>query len=88
MLFITRPWSLFFTVIALFSVIFPIYQKQRGTGSMLEKLYSPMMLLALGTPLFMMGGVLRTLLAIAAVTIGAYLVWRRIGQQKPAQKKS
>ena len=88
MLFITRPWSLFFTVIALFSVIFPIYQKQRGTGSMLEKLYSPMMLLALGTPLFMMGGVLRTSLAIAAVTIGAYLVWRRIGQQKPAQKKS
>jgi len=36
----------------------------------------------------MMGGILRTSLAIAAVTIGAYLVWRRIGQQKPAQKKS
>ena len=47
-----------------------------------------MMLLALGTPLFMMGGLLRTSLAIAAVTIGAYLVWHRIGTQKRAQKNN
>ena len=33
MLFITRPWSLFFAIIAVFSTIFPLFQKQRGSGA-------------------------------------------------------
>ena len=86
MLFITRPWSLFFTIIALFSIIFPIYQKQRGSGSILEKLYSPAMLLVLSIPLFMMGGIFRTTLATAAVVIGAYIIWRRFNGRKPKQR--
>ena len=86
MLFITRPWSLFFTIIALFSIIFPIYQKQRGSGSVLEKLYSPAMLLALSIPLFMMGGIFRTTLATAAVAIGVYIIWRRFNGREPEQR--
>ena len=74
MLFITRPWSLFFAVIALFSIIFPIYQKQRGDGSILEKLYSPARLLVLSIPLFMMGGIFQTTLATAAAVIGVYII--------------
>ena len=75
LLFVTRPWSLFFTIIALFSIIFPIYQKHRGSGSILEKLYSPTMLLALSIPLLMMGGIFRTTLGAVAVVIGAYIIW-------------
>jgi putative tricarboxylic transport membrane protein len=86
MLFIARPWSLFFTIIALFSIIFPIYQKQRGSKSILEKLYSPAMLLVLSIPLFMMGGIFRTTLATAAVVIGAYVIWRRFNGSKPKQR--
>ena len=86
MLFITRPWSLFFTIIALFSIIFPIYQKQRGSGSILEKLYSPAMLLVLSIPLFMMGGIFRTTLATAAVVIGVYIIWRRFNGREPKQR--
>ena len=86
MLFITRPWSLFFAIIALFSIIFPIYQKQRGDGSILEKLYSPAMLLVLSIPLFMMGGIFRTTLATAAVAIGVYIIWRRFNGRKPKQR--
>ena len=86
MLFITRPWSLFFAIIALFSIIFPIYQKQRGDGSILEKLYSPAMLLVLSIPLFMMGGIFRTTLATAALAIGVYIIWRRFNVREPKQR--
>ena len=86
MLFIARPWSLFFTIIALFSIIFPIYQKQPGSGSLLEKLYSPLLLLGLSIPLFMMGGIFRPTLATAALVIGAYVIWRRFNGSKPKQR--
>ena len=76
MLFITRPWSLFFVSIAVFSTVFPLFQKQRGSGSMLEKLYSPMLLLALSAPLFMMGGVFRTSFAVLAILGSGYILMR------------
>ena len=85
MLFLTRPWSLFFTIIALFSVLFPIYQKHRNSGSMLEKLYSPMMLLALSLPLFMMGGILRTSLAVTALAAGFFILWKRFSNHTKAK---
>ena len=63
-------------------MIFPIYQKQRDTGSILARLYSPAMLISLSLPLFMMGGLLRTLLAIIAIALGSHILWRRFGKTK------
>ena len=82
MLFFVRPWSLFFAIVAVFSMIFPIYQKHRDTGSLIERLFSPLVLLSLSLPLFMMGGFLRTTLAIAAIAISSFILWRRFGSSK------
>jgi putative tricarboxylic transport membrane protein len=79
MLFFVRPWSLFFAIIAVFSMVFPIYQKHRETGSVLERFFSPLVLLCLSLPLFMMGGFLRTALAVAAIAISSFILWRRFG---------
>ena len=84
MLFFIRPWSLFFAIVAIFSMIFPIYQKHRDTGSLLERIFSPLVLLSLSLPLFMMGGLLRTTLAVAAITISSSILWRRFGSQSKA----
>ena len=82
MMFFVRPWSLFFAIVAVFSMIFPIYQKHRDTGSLIERLFSPLVLLSLSLPLFMMGGFLRTTLAIAAIAISSFILWRRFGSSK------
>ena len=84
MLFFIRPWSLFFAIVAIFSMIFPIYQKHRDTGSLLERTFSPLVLLSLSLPLFMMGGLLRTTLALAAIAISSSILWRRFGSQSKA----
>ena len=84
MLFFIRPWSLFFAIVAVFSMIFPIYQKHRDTGSLLERIFSPLVLLSLSLPLFMMGGLLRTALAVAAIAISSSILWRRFGSQSKA----
>ncbi|MBL6596522.1 MAG: tripartite tricarboxylate transporter permease [Candidatus Puniceispirillum sp.] len=84
MLFFVRPWSLFFAIVAVFSMIFPIYQKHRDTGSLLERLFSPMMLLSLSLPLFMMGGLLRSTLAMAAIAVSSVVLWRRFGNKPKA----
>lgn len=82
MLFFLRPWSLFFAIIAIFSMVFPIYQKHRDTGSMLERFFSPLVLLSISLPLFMMGGLLRITLAFAAVAVSSFIMWRRFGKSK------
>ena len=84
MLFFVRPWSLFFAIVAVFSMIFPIYQKHRDTGSLLERLFSPMVLLSLSLPLFMLGGLLRSSLAVAAIAVCSVVLWRRFGNKPKA----
>jgi putative tricarboxylic transport membrane protein len=82
MLFFLRPWSLFFAIIAIFSMVFPIYQKHRDTGSLLERFFSPLVLLSISLPLFMMGGLLRTTLAFAAIAVSSFIMWRRFRNSK------
>jgi len=84
MLFFVRPWSLFFAIVAVFSMIFPVYQKHRDTGSLLERFFSPLVLLSLSLPLFMMGGFLRTTLAVAAIAVSGFILWRRFGSKSKA----
>ena len=84
MLFFVRPWSLFFAIVAVFSMIFPVYQKHRDTGSLLERFFSPLVLFSLSLPLFMMGGFLRTTLAVAAIAVSGFILWRRFGNKPTA----
>lgn len=77
-LFVTRPWSLFFLVIAVFSAIFPWFQAARVNGAGWTRLYAPLMLIAVALPLAMMGGWFRSAMAAACLLIGCYLTWRAI----------
>ncbi len=74
-LFVTRPWSLFFLVVAAFSLVFPWYQaaagKRRWTLAFL-----PAFALALSVPLFMMGGVVRPIIGGVLILIGLLMLWR------------
>lgn len=82
-LFVTRPWAMFFTIIAVFSAFFPWYQAERGKGALWTRLYVPAMLICLALPLSMMDGLFRTVLACLAVAIGLYTGWRSVAA-KPA----
>ena len=73
-LFFTRPWALFFLLIALYSALFPWFQTQRKTGARWTRFYGPTLMLVVALPLFMMGGQIRPLLAGVCVLIGVYLI--------------
>ena len=74
--FVTRPWSLFFLIIALFSAAFPWFQAQRGKQAW-TLFYLPVACFSLAVPLFMMGGVPRTVIACIVVAGGAWTLYKR-----------
>jgi len=74
--FFTRPWALFFLIIALFSAIFPLFQEMRATRKW-TLFYMPFAYFAVSVPLFMMGGVVRPILAGIVIAVGAFSLWRR-----------
>ena len=74
-LFLTRPWSLFFLLLGLFSILFPWYQKMRGVARW-TLIYPTAMLICLGVPMFMMQGVVRPGLAVVMFVFGALLFCR------------
>ena len=76
MLFFTRPWSLFFIVISLFSAVFPRYQQARGR-KVWTLFFTPFLCLAVATPLIMMGGWVRPLIAAILVGVAGVMLWRR-----------
>ena len=53
--FVTRPWSLLFFILAIFSAFFPVYQRDRLTKRWILG-YSPCMAMAVSAPVFLMGG--------------------------------
>jgi len=75
-LFFTRPWSLFFMIIAAFSCVFPVFQAHRGRKKW-TLLYLPLGCFAAATPLFMMGGYARPVVAILVIAYGVRTLWRR-----------
>ena len=75
--FVTRPWSLFFLIIAGFSALFPMFQAHRELKKKWTLFYLPAACFAASLPLYMMGGVPRPVLATIVVSFGAYQLWRR-----------
>jgi hypothetical protein len=76
-LFVTRPWSLFFLMIASFSIAFPWYQSARGIKRW-AAFYVPAVPLVLSIPLLMMGGTVRPVIATGLFVSGVWLLWRAI----------
>jgi putative tricarboxylic transport membrane protein len=74
--FVTRPWSLFFMIIALFSAAFPWFQAARGK-KMWTLFYMPAVCFAVSVPLFMMGGVPRPIIACAVIALGLWTLYKR-----------
>jgi len=74
-LFFTRHWSLFFLILAAFSIFFPWYQKLRGRAKW-TLVYPAAMSICLALPLALMGGLVRPTLAAAMVGFGAWLLGR------------
>jgi len=75
-IFLTRPWSLFFIVVAAFSAVFPWYQKWQGRRKW-TLVFAPLLSMAVSVPLFMMPGLFRPALGAVLLVLGAYLLWRR-----------
>jgi len=74
--FFTRPWSLFFLIIAIFSAAFPFFQQHRGKKKW-TLFYMPLACLGASVPLYMMGGIPRPVIATIVVVYGAYTLWKR-----------
>ena len=74
--FVTRPWSLLFFILAIFSAFFPVYQRDRLTKRWILG-YSPCMAMAVSVPAFLMGGLVRPFLGFVLLGVGGYLIWRR-----------
>ena len=74
--FLTRPWSLFFLIIALFSAVFPVFQQHRGRKKW-TLFYMPFACVAASVPLYMMGGIPRPIIATIVVVFGAWTLFRR-----------
>jgi len=75
-LFVTRPWSLFFLIIALFSIVFPWYQHARGRQKWTLGFF-PAICFALSPPLFMMGGLTRPIIGAALILVGLWILFQR-----------
>jgi putative tricarboxylic transport membrane protein len=68
-LFLTRPWSLFFLLIAVFSVIHPWYRRRRSVSKW-TMWYGPALPLVLSYPMFMMPGWVRPATGVALLAVG------------------
>ena len=83
-LFVTRPWAMFFFIVALFSAAFPWFQAARAKGARWTGFYAPAMLMALTLPLSLMDGWFRPTLAALAFVTGCVLAWRAHGRARTA----
>ncbi|MFK5980536.1 MAG: tripartite tricarboxylate transporter permease [Rhizobiaceae bacterium] len=75
-LFVTRPWSLLFLLIAFFSVVFPYFQNKRGRSKW-TLFYLPFALFTISVPLLMMGGIPRPTIAIGLIAFGVWTLFKR-----------
>ncbi len=77
--FFTRPWSLLFITLAVFSCVYPYYQKQKGKQRWAD-FYLPLFLGAVVPALFMMDGWIRPIIGAAILVASIVVLVRRIRQ--------
>ena len=70
--FVTRPWSLFFLIVAVFSAFFPLYSAHHGKR-LWTRYYPAALTASVALPLFMMGGAVRPALAAILLMLAVYL---------------
>lgn len=76
-LFFTRPWALFFIVMALFSAFFPLYQSAIKTGKPWARYYGLAFMGCSGVPLLLMDGWFRTTLGLVLITLSIFLTLKK-----------
>ena len=75
-LFVTRPWSLFFLIMAIVSVLFPFYQNAKK-DTLFTKIYVPISMILLALPLFLMGSPVRMVVGGILLLAGCYFIYKR-----------
>ena len=75
-LFLTRPWSLFFLIMAIVSVLFPFYQNAKK-DTLFTKMYVPISMILLALPLFLMGSPVRMVVGGILLSAGCYFIYKR-----------
>ena len=75
-LFVTRPWSLFFLIMAVVSVLFPFYQNAKK-DTLFTKMYVPISMILLALPLFLMGSPVRMVVGGILLSAGCYFIYKR-----------
>ena len=75
-LFVTRPWSLFFLIMAIVSVLFPFYQNAKK-DTLFTKMYVPISMILLSLPLFLMGSPVRMIVGGILLSSGCYYIYKR-----------
>lgn len=71
-LFFLRPWSMFFVILSAFSVLFAMYQRDRGQ-KVWTLFYMPALCIAMAAPLLIMTGWIRP---VAGVALALFGVWK------------
>jgi putative tricarboxylic transport membrane protein len=74
--FVTRPWSLFFILLGLYSSFFHAYQKRRGKRRW-TLYFIPGMCMSIAVPIVMMEGAVRPVLGVALFAFGVYMAVKR-----------
>lgn len=69
--FFTHPWSLFFIIMAVFSLFFPAYQSHRGRKKW-TLFFTPLLIASLAGPMFMMQGTVRPVFGGLLLALAAY----------------
>jgi putative tricarboxylic transport membrane protein len=76
-LFVTRPWALFFIILALFSAFFPLYQAASKAGKSWARYYGPAFMGCAGLPLLLMDGWFRTALGSVMIVLSLLLFLKK-----------
>jgi putative tricarboxylic transport membrane protein len=75
-IFLTRPWSLLFLLIAFFSIMFPYFRHRRGKTQW-TLFFLPAALFSISVPMMMMGGIPRPTIAVCLIFTGLWLLYKR-----------